>query len=219
MAKRIWAASAVRGVLFLLVGLLMALWPDLALGLIKWLLVILLAGHAAVLAIEGTQRLGDDDNAGAVIRYALGAVAVVAAIALLVWPGSTIKVVLTLVAIWALVSGALGTAAAVRGRGQGKPSWDWELVIALLSMVFGLVVLVNPLDTLAAVTAGLSVFLTVSGIVLLVAALSVATARKQAQAVEPAGPVTAPPGIPDAVGDLPTAPTPAVGDVANRTRR
>ena len=219
MAKRIWATSAVRGVLFLLVGLLMALWPDVAVGLIKWLLVILLATQAAVLAFEGTQRLGDDDTLGATIRYVLAGVGLVAAIALLVWPGSTIKVVLRLVAVWALVSGALGTVAAVRGRGQGKPSWDWELVIALLSVVFGLVVLVRPLSTLAAVTAGLSIFLTVSGIVLLVAAWSVATARKQAQAGKPAGPLTTPGGNPDALGDLPTAPTPVVGDSTNRAHR
>jgi len=217
MAKRVWATTAVRGTLFLLVGLIMALWPDVAVGLIKWLLVILLVAHATVLAIEGTQRLGDDDTTGAILRYALGAVALVAAIALLVWPGSTIKVVLDLVAIWAVISGSLGTVGAVRGRGQGKPTWDWELAVALLTAVFGLMVLIKPLDNLAALTAGLSVFLTVSGIVLLVAAWSTATRRKGAQTAS-----TAPAGAlngPDVVGDLPTAPTPIVGDAAHRARR
>ena len=180
MARRVWATTAVRGALFLLVGLLMSMWPEIAVGLVKWLLVILLVAQTAVLAIEGTQRLGDDESGAAIVRYGLGIVALVAAVALLVWPSSTIKVVLNLVAIWALVSGALGAVGAVRGRRQGKPTWDWELAVSLLSVVFGLTVLIKPLDNLAAVTVGLSVFLTVTGIVLLVAAWSVSTRRKAA---------------------------------------
>jgi uncharacterized membrane protein HdeD (DUF308 family) len=214
----VWATTVVRGALFLVVGLVMALWPDVAFGLITWLLVILLAAHAAVLTIEGTHRLGDDDNAGAIIRYALGAVALVAVIALLVWPHSTIKVVLGLVAIWALISGAIGAVGAVRGRGQGRPAWDWDLAVALLSVVFGLMVLVKASDNLEVVTAGLSVFLTVSGIVLLVSAWSVETRRKAAPATSPA-PAAAALSRQDMMGDLPTAPTPIVADAANRRRR
>src|SRR6478752_4446145 len=35
MARRVWATTVVRGALFLIVGMIMALWPHVAIGLIK----------------------------------------------------------------------------------------------------------------------------------------------------------------------------------------
>jgi uncharacterized membrane protein HdeD (DUF308 family) len=215
MARRILATDLVRGALFLVVGLVMFLWPTSAFGLIKWLMVVLLALQGVLLIVEGANRLGEDAVAGAIIRFVLALVAVVAVLALLIWPGASIKAVLNLIAVWALLSGLIQGYSAFRRHQQEKPGWDWEIAIALLWVLFGAMVLIKPLDNLVAVTIGLSVYLTVTGVVLLVASWSLATRRKRGQGAETlAGPAQpAPPrdyGRSPAgganVGDIPTTP-------------
>lgn len=227
MARRVWATTLIRGALFLVVGLVMFLWPGVAVSLITWLLVILMVIQIGLLAVEGTQRLGDDETAGAIVRYALAVVALAIVIALLVWPTATIKVVLILVGIWALISGAISAVGAVRNSQARKPAWDWEFAVACLWIVFGLMVIIKPLNDVGAVVAGLSVYLTVTGVVLLVAAWSVTVHRKDAAAARAAGAAAGGSGPAGAsgpsgpgqvtgaghgLGDLPTAPTPVVGD-------
>ena len=177
VARRVWATAFVRGGLFLIIGLLMFLMPDIAFGLTKWLLIILFVLQALLFAIEGA-RQSKDDTDGQLWRYALAVVAIAVAVGLLAWPGSTIKIVFRLVAVWALISGVLGVVAALRRYRARKPAWDWELTISLLWVVFGVMVLVKPLDDPGAVTAALSVYLTITGVVLLVSAWSLRVYKK-----------------------------------------
>lgn len=213
-AKKFWATAFVRGALFLIIGLLMFFWPSTAFNLTKWLLIVLFAMQAILFAVEGS-RQNKDDTDGQLWRYALAVVAVAVAVALLVWPSSTIRVVLKLVAVWALISGVLGVLAALRRFRARKPAWDWELTTSLLWVIFGVMVLVKSLDDPVAVTAALSVYLTVTGVVLLVAAWSLKVYKKdQAGAASGSGASAADPpagqGDPVVSHSAPTAPIPAV---------
>jgi uncharacterized membrane protein HdeD (DUF308 family) len=215
-AKKVWATAFVRGALFLVIGLLMFFWPGIAVSLTKWLLIVLFALQAVLFGVEGARQRKDDTDAQ-LWRYALAAVAVAAVIALLVWPSSTIKVVLKLVAVWALISGLLGVVAALRRFRARKPAWDWELTTSLLWVIFGLMVLLKSLDNLAVVTAALSVYLTITGVVLLVAAWSLRVFKKDlAAAASGPSPGTGGAGDPGVgaanaiAASAPTAPLPTV---------
>jgi uncharacterized membrane protein HdeD (DUF308 family) len=176
-ARRIWATAFVRGALFLITGLVMFFWPRNAVDVVKWLLVILFALQALLFLVEAV-RQSEDDKAGKLWRYALAVVAVAVAIALLVWPSTTFRVVFKLVAIWALVSGLLGIVSALRRYQARKPAWDWELTTSLLWLIFGIMALFKSLDSLIAVVAALSVYLTITGMVLLVGAWSLRVYKK-----------------------------------------
>ena len=150
-------------------------------------------------------------------RYALVGVAIGVAIALLVWPSVTIKASLRLVAVWALISGGAAAGATKDHLGDSpltrrKPAWDWELTTAVLWLLFGIMVLSKPLDDAIAVTAALSVYLTLTGAVLLIAAWSLKVDKLETAATADGAASPGPPplGAPDPAGShsAPTAPIP-----------
>jgi uncharacterized membrane protein HdeD (DUF308 family) len=176
-ARRIWATSFVRGALFLLTGLLMFFWPRTAVDVVKWLLIILFALQAILFVVEALRQSKEDSN-GQLWRYALAVVAIAVAIALLAWPSTTFRVVFKVVAVWALISGVLGVVSALRGYQARKPAWDWEITTSLLWVIFGIMALLKSLSSLVAVVAAVSVYLTITGTVLLVAAWSLRVSKK-----------------------------------------
>ena len=58
VARKFWATGFVRGALFLVIGLLMFFVPDIALNLVKWLLIVLFALQAVLLAVESRTAVG-----------------------------------------------------------------------------------------------------------------------------------------------------------------
>jgi hypothetical protein len=112
-----------------------------------------------------------------------------------------------------LISGVLGIVSAIRRFRDRKPAWDWELTTAVLWLLFGIMVLSKPLDDPVAVTAALSVYLTLTGAVLLIAAWSLKVSKRDADAgavgTPSAGPT--PSGVDPVVAhSAPTAPIPTV---------
>ncbi|WP_029251866.1 HdeD family acid-resistance protein [Paraoerskovia marina] len=186
VARRVWATALVRGVLFLVVGLVMYFWPSVGNSLVQWLLVALFALQAVILFIEAA-RMRPSDTDGSNWRYVLGGVAAAVALATAIWPESTFTIVLRLVAIWALVAGVIGVVSAARGARAGRPQWDMELTVGLMWSLFGIMVLVKPLDDIQTVTLALSVFLSFSGLLLTVSGFALARQSKSAPAAATAG--------------------------------
>lgn len=180
VAKRVWATALVRGVLFLVVGLVMYFWPSVGNSLVQWLLVALFALQAVILFIEAA-RMRPADADGSNWRYVLGGIAAAVAIATAIWPESTFTIVLRLVAIWALVAGVVGVVSAIRGARAGRPQWDMGLTVGLMWTLFGIMVLVKPLDDIHTVTVALSVFLSFSGLLLTVSGFALLKQDKAAQ--------------------------------------
>jgi uncharacterized membrane protein HdeD (DUF308 family) len=70
-----------------------------------------------------------------------GAVGVIAGLAAAAWPGVTVLVLVLWAGVWAIVTGVLEIAAAVRREGRGR----WLTALAgVLSIVAGLVILIWP---------------------------------------------------------------------------
>lgn len=121
------------------------------------------------------------DAEGSTWRYALGGLAAAVALATAIWPESTFTIVLRLVAIWALVAGVIGVISAIRGARARRPQWDMELTVGLMWTLFGIMVLVKPLDDLHTVTVALAVFLSFSGLLLTVSGFALLKQNKSAQ--------------------------------------
>ncbi|ROS79050.1 HdeD family acid-resistance protein [Cellulomonas sp. PhB143] len=193
VARRVWATALVRGVLFLVLGLVMYLWPDVGGSILTWLIAILFALQAIILFVEAGRLRGTDAD-GAKWRTALGALAAAAAVAVLLWTEDTFTLILRAVAIWALVAGVMGVISAVRGFRARRPNWDWELTSAVFWVLFGVLVLVKPLDDVGTVITAMSVFLIFTGVVLTVGGYSLQVSAKDARtgaAGAPAAPASA----------------------------
>lgn len=129
-----------RGLVAVLFGLLLIIWPGLALFTLPLLILFL----GAYILIDGIVTIvaGTRSSGGRkwllLIEGALGVLAGVVAIAL---PGVAGLAVLYVVAAWAVLSGISKIASAIRGRAEH----EWLMVASgVLSVIFGVVLAILP---------------------------------------------------------------------------
>jgi uncharacterized membrane protein HdeD (DUF308 family) len=163
---------ALRGVLALLFGVLVLVWPRVTV----LVLAVVFAIYAVVdgigmvaggLGRDGTRRW----------PYVLaGALGIVAGVIAALWPQVTALVLVLLVGAWAVITGALQLAAAVRLRRE-RPGW-WVLALSgVVSLIAGVIILARPDIGALALATVLGVYALLAGVALLWAAWQLRKAR------------------------------------------
>jgi uncharacterized membrane protein HdeD (DUF308 family) len=134
-----WWTIALRGVAAILLGVFSLLAPQVTfLSLVMLFGVFALVDGVLALAI-GTRTV---QTRGAII--ARGLVSIIAGAVALAWPGMTALAMLVTIGTWAIISGLLEIAAAVRMRKLIQHEWMLGLEGAL-SIGFGVALLMSPL--------------------------------------------------------------------------
>jgi uncharacterized membrane protein HdeD (DUF308 family)/sporulation protein YlmC with PRC-barrel domain len=138
---RNWWALALRGVAAILFGILAFAWP----GITLFVLVLFFGAYMLVdgiFAIVAAVRA-----AGREARWWLllieGVLGVLAGLVAAFWPGLTALALLYFIAAWAIVSGILEIAGAIRLRREIEGEWALGLSGAL-SLLFGVLLVVIP---------------------------------------------------------------------------
>jgi len=163
-----WSALALRGVLAVIFGLLVFLWPGISL----YVLVLFFGANAlidGVLAVVAAFR-GSASGArwwGMLIQGILG---IATGIITFVWPGLTAIVLLYLIAAWAIVIGVLEIAAAIRLRKEIEGEWLLALR-GVLAVLFGVILIFNPGAGALAVVWTIGVFSIMLGVLNLILAM------------------------------------------------
>ncbi len=136
-----WWTLVVRGIAAILFGVLALVWPGISL-----LALILLWGAYAV--ADGVFSIVLSARAGAGGRrwgwlFFQGLVGMAAGVVTFLWPGMTAIVLLTLIAVWALVTGIAEIVGAIELRKVIEGEWLLALS-GVLSIVFGVGMLIFP---------------------------------------------------------------------------
>jgi uncharacterized membrane protein HdeD (DUF308 family) len=172
---RNWWALAVRGVAAVLFGLIAFIMPGATLAAI----VLLFGAYAVVdgiFAIVAAVRAAERHARWWSLALQ-GVVDIVAGIIAFVWPAVTVLVLLFLVAFWAIVTGVLEIAAAIRLRREIQG--EWLLILSgILSVVFGGALLAVPGAGLVVIIWWIGAYALVSGIVMITLAFKL-RARRQ----------------------------------------
>ncbi len=157
-----WWVIGLRGLAAILFGVLAFVWPGMTLAV----LVLLFGAYAlvdGVLTLIAAFRGGVQHR---IVMLVEGVVSVLAGLAAFVWPGLTALVLLYIIAFWAIVTGVLEIVAAIRVR--RAISNELGLVIGgVLSVVFGVVLLIAPGAGALAVIFLIGTYAVVFGIALL----------------------------------------------------
>ena len=164
--RRLSVLLGVRGLLAVAFGVLVLAWPDITVLALAFVFAAYVLADGIGLIISGSGARG-----GRRWSYVLaGVVGMIAGIAAAFWPGVTVLVLVLWAGAWAVVTGVLEIAAAVRRTGAGR----WLMVLAgALSIVAGLFILIWPgIGALALVTV-LGVYGLAAGVSLLWAAWQV----------------------------------------------
>jgi uncharacterized membrane protein HdeD (DUF308 family) len=176
MLARNWGAIAIRGVVAILFGLLTFVVPGLTLAA----LVLLFGAYAFVDGIFNIiaavrRRAGDPPWWMLLLE---GIVGVAAGIVTFVLPGLTALTLLYIIAAWAIVTGVLEIVAAVRLRRQLTGEW-WLMLSGVLSIVFGVFVMVVPAAGALALVLWIGAYAIVFGALLLALAFRLRRAHTE----------------------------------------
>ncbi|MGH2495323.1 MAG: HdeD family acid-resistance protein [Ktedonobacteraceae bacterium] len=180
ITHRHWWVSLVRGILALVFGIIALADP-----LIVLLAFIYVFAVYAILDGITTIVVSLQERSSSRTWWMLlleGVVGIIFGILVLVWPVKTALVLLYLVAIWALMTGVLKISAAFVVAGSARHRWGLALA-GLLSIIFGLILIVHPGAGLLTVLWLVGIFAIVFGLSLIVYAFQV---RSRARTLAPA---------------------------------
>ena len=126
LAERWWAVG-LRGILAIIFGLLCLLTPGIAIGALVLLFAAYMLVDGVFAIISGIRAARSGERWGLLILE--GLVDLAAGVIAIVWPAITLVALVWIVAIWAIVSGALMLAAAFAlNRDYGR----WLLALGVL---------------------------------------------------------------------------------------
>jgi uncharacterized membrane protein HdeD (DUF308 family) len=137
-----WWSLVLRGLLGIVIGVVTFFWP----GITLTALVFLFAGYALV---DGVLSTAGALHAVAaherwVAQLLEGLCGIAAAVITVLWPAITALALVYVIAVWAVVTGVLEIAAAVRLRRH--VSGEWLLVLSgIASIIFGVLIAAVPL--------------------------------------------------------------------------
>lgn len=165
LVKRSAATLLLRGILAVLFGALMLLWPAGTL-----LAIVFLFGFYAL--IDGAANIAhyvsrQPRRSGWTL--ASGIVSVLAGILAFAWPGMTALWLALLIGAWALVLGLTQIAVSLKARRTGNGFWWVLLGPGIVTALFGLYVIVFPGAGILGLLGLVAAFSFVAGILLLAA--------------------------------------------------
>ena len=171
---RAWWMLMLRGAAGILFGLLALLWPGLTLLLlvVMFAAYALIGGIAAVSAAIRHRSIRKDWW----IPLLLGLCTIAAGLIALVAPGVTALVLIAVMGANAIVTGVLDVITGVRLKRRGRTEW-LLFVIGILSVLFGIFVLLAPGAGALALVWMISTYAIVTGSLLFVVSLAARNGR------------------------------------------
>jgi uncharacterized membrane protein HdeD (DUF308 family) len=171
-----WPAIALRGVAGVLFGLLAVFAPvTTALSLVLVFSIYLMAD--GFLAIFSAFRAMRERHSWGLLAVE-GVANIIASLVLFFMPKLGIVTFVVIVAVWSLFAGGVKLVTSMR-RGP-VPARGWLAFSAVVSLLFGLVLLVSPVIGAVVLTWWLGIYGLVFGVVLLFLAFQLRSARKKA---------------------------------------
>ena len=172
-----------RGLAGVIFGVLTFLWP----GMTLFVLVVLFGAYALVNGIFSFMLAAKAPkgypNFGSLILA--GIFGVLAGLITLFWPGITAFSLLIVIAAWAIVNGIMEIYYAIKLRKEIKG--EWLLVLAgILSVVFGVLLLLNPFVGALVLVLWIGSFAVVFGILLMILAFKMKRLGAVESALRPA---------------------------------
>ena len=169
-----WWAVGLRGILAIIFGLLCLLTPGIAVGALVLLFAAYMFVDGVFAILSGIRAARSGESWGllileGIVDLAAGAIAIL-------WPAITLVALVWIVAIWAIVSGALMLAAAV-GLNLDYGRW-WLALGGIASLVFGIMLIIEPFIGAVVLTLWIGAYALVFGVLLLVLAFQLNSKRE-----------------------------------------
>ena len=164
LAKNWWVV-AIRGIAAIAFGILAFAWP----GITLLTMVYLFGAYALVdgaFQVYAAIRGAPSARGHRILIGTLGTVGIIAGIVAFVYPGLTALTLLYVIAVWAIIIGALQIWTAIRLRREIEG--EWLMVLGgVFAILFGLLLIASPGSGILSVLFIVAVFAIVYGVLLL----------------------------------------------------
>ncbi len=163
---RNWWTLVLRGLIAIIFGILALVQPGMTLGVLVLLIGLwaLFDGILALISSIGAAQSGEPWWP----LVLAGLLSVAVGLLVLRWPGITALVLLFIIAYWAILTGILQIAAAIRLRHEVQGDF-WFLLGGIASVVFGILVIGNPGSGALAIIWLIGLYALILGIALMLA--------------------------------------------------
>lgn len=166
-----WWAILLRGIIALIFAFLALFATGFTLNLLLLFLGIYLLLEG-LLAIIGAFMATSHKNWWILLLE--GIVSLGFGIAVLVWPGLTLMVLVYLVALWAVITGLFEFIASVSAS-WAIPGKAFLGVVGVLSVIVGIIIFINPLISIVLITWLIGIYALVAGLALIFFSLKLKT--------------------------------------------
>ena len=175
---RDWSTILVRGIISLVLGILILVWPGLTLGVFLLLFGVFVFVDGAFLLVDAIGRATRGQSW--VLRLLGGLIGIGVGVVTFVWPGITALVLVYIIAAWALATGIIEIVTAIEFHRE--LTGEWLLAAAgIISVLFGLLLFINPAAGALALAALIGIYFLIVGILLIILAFRVRGAAGAAQ--------------------------------------
>jgi uncharacterized membrane protein HdeD (DUF308 family) len=177
-----WWAVGLRGLLGIVFGLICLLTPGIAVGAFVILFAAYMLVDGVFAIVSGIRAARSGERWGLLILE--GIVDIAAGVVAFLWPLITLVALTWLIAIWAIVSGALMLAAAFTlNIDHGR--W-WLALGGIASVIFGILLVIEPLVGAVVLTMWIGAYALVFGVVLLILAFQLHSRKEERERKTPA---------------------------------
>ena len=135
-----WRLHVLRGLVAIVFGVMALVWPALTLEVLIVLFGIYVILEGVLALIIAARRRGRGYGWLFVLEGVLG---IAVGLCAFIWPALTAVVLLIFIAVWAILTGIIELAAAIQLRRAIQGEWVLGLA-GVLSILVGLLLLVNP---------------------------------------------------------------------------
>lgn len=189
--KAVWWLPLLRGLALIVLGVLVVIQPLGTLLILSRITAIFLLVDGVIAILQG---LLNRTQTGWRIWLVQGLVDLVFALLILFWPGLTVAIFFYLLVVWTIALGAVAIASSAMLARNKDLTWPWLLAFGLLSVLFGVMLLLRSGDdvarTLQVVGLVLGIYAFIAGAIQIVSAFSVrAVARDIDEALKGNSPV------------------------------
>jgi uncharacterized membrane protein HdeD (DUF308 family) len=169
-----WWVVLLRGIVALLFGLAIFIWPGITLALFIMLFAAFALVDGALLSVHSLMVLGKDSRWW--IKLLQGVIGIGAGLSAFIWPGLTGLVLLYIIAFYNIFSGIMQAIYGVIFRKQVRG--DLILIAAgVISVVFGVLLVLYPMAGALALIKVIGIFNVVIGVMLVLLAFDMLAAK------------------------------------------